>query len=131
MPAAESGKLVTFGIVPDSPETGYGYIKKGQAAEHDTFQVADKSHVIVPFVADTKRLDATSDGVFWKIFEARRPPRIDGIERLESFAPCWRQPIEQETNASVCAIECRDDQCAAGCEQQVDRTQDDHHVRHS
>ena len=27
-PAAEAGKLVTFGIVPNAPETGYGYIKK-------------------------------------------------------------------------------------------------------
>lgn len=26
---AQKGDLVTFGIVPDSPETGYGYIKKG------------------------------------------------------------------------------------------------------
>jgi mannose-1-phosphate guanylyltransferase len=26
---AEQGKLVTFGIVPQSPETGYGYIKRG------------------------------------------------------------------------------------------------------
>lgn len=26
---AEKGKLVTFGIVPTSPETGYGYIKSG------------------------------------------------------------------------------------------------------
>lgn len=26
---AESGKLVTFGIAPDAPETGYGYIKAG------------------------------------------------------------------------------------------------------
>lgn len=26
---AESGSLVTFGIVPGKPETGYGYIKKG------------------------------------------------------------------------------------------------------
>ena len=28
---ARQGKLVTFGIVPASPETGYGYIKKGKA----------------------------------------------------------------------------------------------------
>lgn len=27
--SAESGKLVTFGIVPDSAETGYGYIQRG------------------------------------------------------------------------------------------------------
>lgn len=26
---AEEGRLVTFGIVPDAPETGYGYIRKG------------------------------------------------------------------------------------------------------
>lgn len=29
MPLAESGKLVTFGIVPKEPHTGYGYIKRG------------------------------------------------------------------------------------------------------
>lgn len=28
---AEDGHLVTFGIEPDQPETGYGYIRKGQA----------------------------------------------------------------------------------------------------
>ena len=29
MPAVEKGQLVTFGIVPHTPETGYGYIKSG------------------------------------------------------------------------------------------------------
>ena len=29
VPLAESGKLVTFGIVPQQPHTGYGYIKRG------------------------------------------------------------------------------------------------------
>jgi mannose-1-phosphate guanylyltransferase / mannose-6-phosphate isomerase len=29
MPSAKSGKLVTFGIVPTGPETGFGYIEKG------------------------------------------------------------------------------------------------------
>lgn len=33
IPHARSGKLVTFGILPNRPETGYGYIKKGQAVE--------------------------------------------------------------------------------------------------
>ncbi|MEJ2690786.1 MAG: sugar phosphate nucleotidyltransferase, partial [Deltaproteobacteria bacterium] len=28
---AKEGKLVTFGIKPDKPETGYGYIKLGEA----------------------------------------------------------------------------------------------------
>tara|TARA_B100000787_G_scaffold170266_1_gene165442 strand:- start:11121 stop:12524 length:1404 start_codon:yes stop_codon:yes gene_type:complete len=31
IPLAEAGKLVTFGIVPDKPHTGYGYIKKGDS----------------------------------------------------------------------------------------------------
>ena len=29
--AAESGRLVTFGVVPSAPETGYGYIRRGSA----------------------------------------------------------------------------------------------------
>ena len=30
---AQQGKLVTFGIVADAPETGYGYIKRGASCE--------------------------------------------------------------------------------------------------
>ena len=30
IPLAESGKLVTFGVVPKEPHTGYGYIKRGR-----------------------------------------------------------------------------------------------------
>jgi len=30
IPHASSGSLVTFGVVPDRPETGYGYIRRGQ-----------------------------------------------------------------------------------------------------
>jgi mannose-1-phosphate guanylyltransferase len=29
-PAAEAGRLVTFGIVPTAPETGYGYIEAAE-----------------------------------------------------------------------------------------------------
>jgi len=32
---ARNGALVTFGIVPESPETGYGYIQKGTALENN------------------------------------------------------------------------------------------------
>ncbi|MGY5449840.1 mannose-1-phosphate guanylyltransferase/mannose-6-phosphate isomerase [Agarivorans sp. MS3-6] len=31
---AQNGKMVTFGIVPRHPETGYGYIKRGQETTH-------------------------------------------------------------------------------------------------
>lgn len=36
--AANQGKLVTFGVVPNAPETGYGYIKTGQQ-EADYFNI--------------------------------------------------------------------------------------------
>tara|TARA_R110002033_G_scaffold96537_2_gene145428 strand:- start:4628 stop:6040 length:1413 start_codon:yes stop_codon:yes gene_type:complete len=40
LPFAKDGKLVTFGIVPTVPETGYGYIKAGQP-QGDAFTVAE------------------------------------------------------------------------------------------
>lgn len=33
LPLAEAGKLVTFGIVPNEPHTGYGYVKKGEEVQ--------------------------------------------------------------------------------------------------
>jgi mannose-1-phosphate guanylyltransferase/mannose-6-phosphate isomerase len=35
LPAVQQGKLVTFGIVPGAPETGYGYIQRGEAGSAD------------------------------------------------------------------------------------------------
>lgn len=40
---ADEGHLVTFGIVPNAPETGYGYIQRGVAltdSAHSAYQVA-------------------------------------------------------------------------------------------
>lgn len=34
MPAALDGQLVTFGITPETPETGYGYIESGSLTVH-------------------------------------------------------------------------------------------------
>ena len=34
---AQDGRLVTFGIVPQAAETGYGYIRRGQGAEVSAF----------------------------------------------------------------------------------------------
>lgn len=38
--AAESGKLVCFGIEPTRPETGYGYIELGSELAENVFQIA-------------------------------------------------------------------------------------------
>jgi mannose-1-phosphate guanylyltransferase/mannose-1-phosphate guanylyltransferase/mannose-6-phosphate isomerase len=39
MPAAREGHLLTFGIAPERPETGYGYIKRGAALAEGVFAV--------------------------------------------------------------------------------------------
>jgi mannose-1-phosphate guanylyltransferase/mannose-1-phosphate guanylyltransferase/mannose-6-phosphate isomerase len=39
IPAAKDGHLVTFGIMPDGPETGYGYIQQGAEIHPDVFGV--------------------------------------------------------------------------------------------
>lgn len=42
-PLAEAGHLVTFGIVPDSPATGYGYIHRGESIPgHDGAHRVDR-----------------------------------------------------------------------------------------
>jgi len=40
LPAAE-GKLVTFGIVPETPETGYGYIRRGDGGQDGCYPIAE------------------------------------------------------------------------------------------
>ena len=38
--AAEQGNLVTFGVVPNKPETGYGYIKADNSKAHDWYKIS-------------------------------------------------------------------------------------------
>jgi mannose-1-phosphate guanylyltransferase / mannose-6-phosphate isomerase len=38
---AEQGFLVTFGVVPTEPQTGYGYIKSGELIAHSAMKVAE------------------------------------------------------------------------------------------
>ncbi|MBU2870045.1 mannose-1-phosphate guanylyltransferase/mannose-6-phosphate isomerase [Colwellia sp. E2M01] len=46
---AASGKLVTFGIVPTAPETGYGYIKRGDTVTADG-ATTETGYVVSEFV---------------------------------------------------------------------------------
>ncbi len=51
--AAADGALVTFGITPDAPETGYGYLEMGAALPH-----ADGVHAVARFVEKPPLADA-------------------------------------------------------------------------
>ena len=37
LPHAAAGRVVTFGIVPDSPQTGFGYMRRGAAVDEQTY----------------------------------------------------------------------------------------------
>ena len=82
IPLAESGKLVTFGVVPCEPHTGYGYIKRGEK-QGDGF-VVDK-FVEKPSV-ELAQQHINSGEYYWNsgmfLFRASRY-----LEELEKFRP--------------------------------------------
>ncbi|MEO1576216.1 MAG: mannose-1-phosphate guanylyltransferase/mannose-6-phosphate isomerase [Pseudomonadota bacterium] len=81
--AAADGALVTFGVVPDAPETGYGYIRMGDPATDGTYQVAE--FVEKPDAA-TAESYVSSGKFLWNsgmfMFKARA-----WLDELERFAP--------------------------------------------
>lgn len=82
IPLAESGKLVTFGVVANEPHTGYGYIKRGD--EHYCGFAVDK-FVEKPSVDEAQEYVASGE-YFWNsgmfLFKASRY-----IEELRKFRP--------------------------------------------
>ncbi|MFZ5789753.1 MAG: mannose-1-phosphate guanylyltransferase/mannose-6-phosphate isomerase [Pseudomonadota bacterium] len=84
LPAARAGFLVIFGIAPNRPETGYGYIRLGKplAEAPGCLQVAQ--FVEKPDLATARRYVMTGDH-FWNggmvLFSARR--FLAELERLE------------------------------------------------
>ena len=98
--AAESGRLVTFGIVPTAPETGYGYIeaaepfRPGELAEVPIARFVEK-----PDQATAEQFLATgrftwNSGMF--LFKASAM-----LAELERLAPdvvsCCRAALEQDS----------------------------------
>lgn len=81
LPAARDGKLVTFGIVPTGPETGYGYIK---ASSGDAVRAVDR--FVEKPDADTALQYVQSGEYFWNsgmfLFKASRY-----LAELERFQP--------------------------------------------
>lgn len=81
---AQQGKLVTFGIVPGAPETGYGYIEKGTALAGSGASTVAR-FVEKPDLA-TARNYIKQGNFLWNsgmfMFSARRY-----LEELERFAP--------------------------------------------
>jgi mannose-1-phosphate guanylyltransferase len=89
--AALSGMLVTFGISPTEPATGYGYIKQGDALEAGGHRVA--AFVEKPQLERAEEMLAAG-GYFWNSGTFMMPRDVF-IEECERLAP--------ETNAAVSA----------------------------
>ena len=60
--AAESGKLVTFGILPTRPDTGFGYIKAHQTGDVDVYEV--ERFTEKPDLANAERF-LDEGGYYW------------------------------------------------------------------
>jgi mannose-1-phosphate guanylyltransferase/mannose-6-phosphate isomerase len=80
--AARNGALVAFGIVPTTPETGYGYIRRGALAG-GSYRIAE--FVEKPELTRAQAFLATGE-YYWNsgmfLFRARRY-----LEELEKFSP--------------------------------------------
>ncbi|CAN5126043.1 mannose-1-phosphate guanylyltransferase/mannose-6-phosphate isomerase [soil metagenome] len=80
---AEEGDLVTFGVNPTAPETGYGYIRGGAATRGQTFPVV--AFVEKPDLHTAKRYIESGD-YYWNsgmfLFRASRY-----VEELGRFQP--------------------------------------------
>ena len=88
---AEQGKLVTFGIVPSAPETGYGYIQRAEPDQRaQSIAASGDAHPIARFVekpsADKAAQFVKSGDYYWNsgmfMFRARRY-----LQELARFAP--------------------------------------------
>jgi mannose-1-phosphate guanylyltransferase/mannose-6-phosphate isomerase len=98
IPAAEAGRLVTFGIVPTAPETGYGYIEAAQPLDPST-PVPIARFVEKPDLATAEAFLAT--GRFtWNsgMFLFRASAILSELERLapEVVSAC-RAALDQDS----------------------------------
>lgn len=92
MPAAESGLLVLFGIKPDSPATGYGYIQPGEP-------VAGGARRVAAFVEKPQRTQAEQifkAGYLWNSGVFLLPSQVL-LEELER----WRPDVMREVTRAV------------------------------
>lgn len=89
IPLAKNGKLVTFGIVATSPETGYGYIQRGENVNGEAFEV--KRFVEKPNIVTAQEY-ISSGQYYWNsgmfIFSAKKYLSELKLHRPDIFTAC-------------------------------------------
>jgi mannose-1-phosphate guanylyltransferase/mannose-6-phosphate isomerase len=100
-PAAESGALITFGVVPTSPETGYGYIR----ARPEPGLVAPVEEFVEKPDAATALRYLRSEAYLWNsgifLFSAQAY-----LRELEQYAPGMAQAALRAIETGSVAADC-------------------------
>jgi len=94
--AAKAGQIVTFGITPDRPETGYGYLEMGEGQKHGAVPL--KQFVEKPELAEAKRM-LKAGGYLWNagIFMYTAQTLIDAFA---AHAPETLQHVEASVKSA-------------------------------
>jgi mannose-1-phosphate guanylyltransferase len=89
--ASDTEGLITIGITPDRPATGYGYIQAGEAVEHGGFRVS--KFVEKPNLAKAQRY-LESGNYFWNagifVWSAKAI-----LQELHTYTPELMQPLQR------------------------------------
>jgi mannose-1-phosphate guanylyltransferase len=97
LPLVERGWLATFGITPDAPETGYGYIRTGEEAAPGAYRV---DHFVEKPDAATAEAMLAQGGYVWNggIFLFRADAYL---RALAEFAPAMLDAARESMNAAT------------------------------
>ncbi len=86
---AERGNLITFGIVPQSPETGYGYIRRGEVVQEFEHRMVKAIYRVDKFVEkpdlSTAEQYVKSGEYFWNsgMFLFRASTFLEELKKFE------------------------------------------------
>jgi mannose-1-phosphate guanylyltransferase len=112
---ANSGKLVTFGIVPTAPETGYGYIKRSELVRTEVLNEAQQvgiSFAVSEFVekpnAKTAERYVSCGDYYWNsgifLFKASRYLEELKIHRPDIYQACEKAMADFQSDADFVRI---------------------------
>jgi mannose-1-phosphate guanylyltransferase/mannose-6-phosphate isomerase len=89
--AADNGELVAFGVIPDKPETGYGYIQRGDSISASSYRI--QQFVEKPD-SETARQYCDSGEYYWNsgmfLLQA-----TTYLEELQKYAPAMVEACQQ------------------------------------
>ncbi len=104
---AEKENLIAFGIIPDSAETGYGYIKKGRLLEDSTGACKIDGFVEKPDL-DTAEKYLDSGSYYWNsgMFMFRASAILNELEHYTSgiVKPCKEVIDKSEQDLDFCRL---------------------------